>query len=93
MGGVLFSKGHTFPDGSVSMTLDYYFFWWTVGMRKIARNGIPVCSLPGKKSKNHKYKPPIKAKTVKQDMCDKIHKVRKHRCTEIGLCSSMIRFF
>ena len=61
-------------------------------MIKIDQGGIPVCFLPGKQPKKSKYKPPIKCKTVKQVMHEKILKFIKYKYMGNVLVFSIIRF-
>ena len=61
-------------------------------MIKIDHGGIPVCLLSGKQPKKSKYQLPIKYKTVKQVMHEKILKFIKHKYMESVLVFSIISF-
>ena len=70
------------------------FFWrWTEEFRKSARDGIPVCWLPGKQPTSKKPQPPVLDKKVKEQMASKINKVRKRGYIAPGFVRSLIRFF
>ena len=70
------------------------FFWrWAPEFQTFARDGIPVCWLPGKLPQNKKPQPEVKDKMVKSQMTAKLDKVRQRGYVKEGHVKSLIRFF
>ena len=70
------------------------FFWrWTPEFRTFARDGIPICWLPGKRPKNRKPQPPVKDTVVLEAMKAKVNKVKRRGYVKPGYVHSLIRYF
>ena len=70
------------------------FFWrWTPEFKLFARDGIPVCWLPGKQPTSRKPQPPVLDTNVRKRMTTKLAKVRNRGYVAPGFVKSLIRFF
>jgi hypothetical protein len=70
------------------------FFWqWSPEFRRWARDGIPVCWIPGKAPTDKKCQPKVLDEEVKLQMKKKIQKVRRKGYVKSGYVKSLIKFF
>ena len=69
-------------------------FWrWTPKFQKMARDGVPVYWIPGRKPESRKLQPSIEDANVHAQMKSKLQKARGNGYIKPGKVTSLIRYF